>query len=39
MALEVGCYVRKDIIDLVEAAKPQMSADDKTRLMCSGDIK
>jgi hypothetical protein len=39
MALEVGCYVRKDIVDLVEAAKPQMSADDKTRLMCSGDIK
>lgn len=39
MVLELGCYVRKDIVDLVDAAKPQMSADDKTRLMCSGDIK
>lgn len=39
MVLEVGCYVRKDIADLVTAAKPQLSEDDRTRLMCSGKIQ
>lgn len=39
LVLDLGCYVRKDIADLVNAAKPQMSEDDKTRLMCSGAVK
>jgi hypothetical protein len=39
LVLELGCYVRQDIADLVAAAKPEMSADDLTRLMCSGKIE
>lgn len=39
MVLDLGCYVRKDIVDLVTAAKPQMSDDERTRLMCSGKIQ